>query len=83
MSFLARLLAAANTHAVGGAGLGTTIAAIGIHIAAHAIDPTGHGNGLAQKIVSTIDNDASAPASVVGVLAAYFGRPKTIPVESP
>ena len=78
-SSLSSLFLSANTHFVGNAGLGTCLGAIVVHVAAKVLDPHGNGQGLAQVALTTLDTYAAAPVLATGSIAAYFGRPKTVP----
>lgn len=82
---ISAFLRSLNTHAIAGVGLGTAALSIAATALQHPVDHalSAHPSvvtGIVQGIVdSYVQSQASNVGAVAGALAAYFGRPKTIP----
>lgn len=78
LSFLAPLLAKANTHATGNIGLGTALGGLAVHIAAGVVAQKPTHSTILNVALGVLDASVASPMIAGGSLAAYFGMPKTI-----
>lgn len=74
--------ASLNTHKVGGVGLGTGIISVGAIILQNTLDKTlpAHGLGALVPAVDFYAQTLALPVTATALGAAYFGRPKTVPL---